>query len=82
MMDSGRINKIQKAMQYAEEREERIRFLSFTVQIQGDNSQHTVSFANARWACDCEYFRRHGDCSHTMTMERVLGKMLPEAMLA
>ncbi len=77
MIDSGTISKIQKAKRYAEEREERIRFSSFRVKIDGDNSRHTTSFDDGRWACDCEFFRSHAHCSHTMAMERVLGPMLP-----
>ena len=37
MIDSGTVSKIQKARQYAEERDERIRFTSFTIEIEGEN---------------------------------------------
>lgn len=81
-MDSGTISKIQKAKQYAEEKEERIRFRTFSVEIAGDNNRHRTSFGNGQWSCDCEFFKTHAHCSHTMAMERVLGRMLPEAVTA
>ncbi len=81
-MDSGIISKIQKAKLYAEEREERIRFQSFHVEITGENNRHVTSYGNGQWTCDCEFFRTHAHCSHTMAMERVLGRMLPEPVNA
>ena len=77
MIDSGTISKIQKAKKYAEERDERIRFTSFTIEINGENNHHTTNFDRGNWTCDCEFFRTHSHCSHTMAMERVLGAMLP-----
>ena len=82
MIDSGTISKIQKAKLYAEERDERIRFHSFSVTIQGNNNQHLTTMSDGEWQCDCEFFRSHAHCSHTMAMERVLGAMLPEAIPA
>ena len=82
MIDSGTVSKIQKARQYAEERDERIRFSSFTIEIAGENNHHTTKFDRGNWACDCEFFRTHAHCSHTMAMERVLGPMLPAAAAA
>ncbi|MBU0490840.1 MAG: hypothetical protein KKA73_08560 [Chloroflexi bacterium] len=75
-MDSSLINKIQKARRYAEELD-RVTFTSFRVEIQGDNDVHTVEYRSGQWLCDCDFFRKRGICSHTMTMERVLGPMLP-----
>ncbi|MEK7785711.1 MAG: SWIM zinc finger family protein [Chloroflexota bacterium] len=76
MMDN-RIAKIEKAKRYAEERH-RFRFESFSVKFHGDNNDHAVSFDNGKWHCDCEYFLMHDCCSHTMALERLLDKMLPE----
>jgi hypothetical protein len=79
-MDSGMIGKIQKARLYAEE-PERIRFEQFQVNIQGENSEHVVSYSQGTWRCTCNFFAGRGVCSHTMAMERLLGVMLPpEAM--
>jgi hypothetical protein len=75
-MDSGMIGKIQKARLYAEE-PERIRFERFQVSIQGENSEHTVSYDQGLWRCTCNFFASRGVCSHTMAMERLLGVMLP-----
>lgn len=76
-MDYGMIGKIEKAKRYAEERD-RIRFERFTVTFEGENNPHTVHFDNDTWSCDCDFFRTRGVCSHTMALERVLERMIPE----
>ena len=76
MIDSSLINKIQKARRYAEERD-RVAFVNLCVEIRGDNDVHTVAYQDGHWQCDCSFFRKRGICSHTMTMERILGPMLP-----
>ena len=74
-MDSGMIGKIQKAKQYAEERD-RIEFTQFSVTLHGENHDHSVTYENGIWHCQCNYFASHGVCSHTMALERVLGEMI------
>ena len=77
MIDFGMINKIQKAKEYAAE-PHRIQFQSFTVQFDGMNEGHRVTFDDGgAWHWDCNYFGGHGVCSHTMAMERLLGVMIP-----
>ena len=76
MMDS-RGSKIEKSKRYAEERH-RFRFDSFSVKFHGDNNDHDVSLNNGTWKCDCEYFIVHKACAHSMALERLLDKMLPE----
>jgi hypothetical protein len=76
-MDSSMIGKIEKAKRYAAEADRRVAFTQFRVTLQGDNNTWTVSFDSGRWSCGCHYFSTHGLCQHTMTMERVLGSMLP-----
>jgi hypothetical protein len=76
MLDSGMINKIQKAREYAAE-PGRIHFNRLEVDFDGRNGSHHVGFNEGRWHCDCDYFRSHHTCSHTMAMERVLGVMAP-----
>jgi hypothetical protein len=75
-MDSGMIGKIEKARRYAEQ-PDRIAFKEFQVTVKGDHDAHLVSFVDGQWSCDCGFFARRGVCSHTMTLERVLGVMLP-----
>ena len=76
-MDSGMIGKIEKSKRYAEE-PERICFEEFRVTFQGTNSKHQVSYDGGKWNCTCNFFAGRGVCSHTMTLEKVLGVMLPE----
>ena len=76
-MDSSMIGKIEKAKRYAAEANHRVAFQQFRIQITGDNNQWTVSYDQGHWSCGCHYFSTHGLCQHTMTMERVLGRMLP-----
>lgn len=78
-MGSSMINKIEKAVNYARERD-RFEFQEFTVKLRGLHSTHTVTYRNNGFGCDCEYFAGHGDCSHTIACEKVLGQMLPGAV--
>ena len=76
-MNSSLIGKIEKAKRYSEERH-RLRFKSFAVDFEGDNSSHTVSYdADGGWRCTCNFFAGRGLCSHTMALERILEGMLP-----
>lgn len=74
-MHSSMIGKIEKAMRYAQE-PDRIVFNDFKVTLEGDNRNHVVSYTHGQWSCDCETIDQAGYCSHTMTMERVLGDMI------
>lgn len=74
-MDSGMIGKIEKAKRYAQERT-RIHFNSLTVTMDGANNAHAVSYENGQWSCDCDFFRSHGRCSHTMALEMILEGMI------
>ena len=74
-MDSGMIGKIQKAKRYAQERE-RIVFERFKVTFRGDHDTYTVTYSGGHWTCGCNFFASRGVCSHTMTMELILGVML------
>ena len=76
MLDSGMINKIQKARMYADQ-PERIHIRELRVDFDGNHSPHTVAFRDNRWACDCGYFRGHGTCTHVMALDRILGVMAP-----
>ncbi len=74
-MDSALIRKMQKAKQYAQERE-RFKFLRLEVEIQGNNSVHRVTYDRGRWTCGCAFFQSRGRCSHTMAVEYLLEGML------
>jgi len=76
-MDSAMIAKISKAHEYAQQ-PERISFKSFEVTFQGRHQNYTVRFDHGTWHCECDFFVQRGVCSHTMTMERVLGVMLEQ----
>lgn len=79
-MDSSRISRIEKARRYAEEAHERVVMYQFNATVKGDNDSHRVTFDHGRWTCTCHYFQMHGDCSHTMAMERVLNGMIAEPL--
>ena len=79
-MDSAMIAKISKAREYADE-PERITFERFEVAFQGKHRVYRVSFDHGTWHCECDFFSQRGVCSHSMTMERVLGVMLEEPTL-
>jgi hypothetical protein len=74
-MDSSLVNKIYKARVYAEE-PERIHITCLEAELEGDDRLHKVGFDSDEWSCDCEYFRGHRVCAHTMALERVLGPLV------
>lgn len=76
-MDYGMIGKIEKAKRYAEERE-RFHFTSFSVDVEGENNQHTVTYDHGVWTCTCSFFASRGRCSHTIALEFILKGMLNE----
>lgn len=78
-MYSSLISKVEKAKRYAEE-PERITFESFEVRFRGDNSSHRVSLRGDEWSCECDHFHTSGLCAHVMTMQRVFGRHLSEAV--
>jgi hypothetical protein len=74
-MDYGLIGKIEKAKRYAEERD-RIEFKQFEVTFEGENNDHTVTYNEGIWHCNCDFFQTRGRCSHTMALETILEGMV------
>lgn len=79
-MHSSLIGKIEKAKRYAQETE-RVAFSQFLVKFRGEHDNYETGYSDGKWHCTCRFFSSWGTCSHTMALERILGKMLPaEAM--
>lgn len=76
-MQSSLIGKIEKAKRYAEE-PERIAISNFAAVFRGENDSHTLRLTEGKWNCSCHFFLEWGECVHIMTLQRLLGKMLPE----
>ena len=79
-MQSSLIGKIEKAKRYAREKD-RIRFSEIKVTFHGQNADHTTEYKDDQWRCSCDFFASWGRCSHTMALEKILGKMLPPEAL-
>ena len=75
-MQSSLIGKIEKAKRYAEE-PERISISNFSAVFRGENDSHTLGLSDGKWHCNCHFFAQWGECVHVMTLQRLLGKMLP-----
>lgn len=71
------IRKIEKARKYAED-PSRVRIKRLEVSFRGDHGEHEVKFENGKWTCNCQFFSTWKTCSHIMTLEKLLEKMLPE----
>lgn len=80
-MQSSLIGKIEKAKRYAEE-PDRIKLQEFSAEFHGEHSDYTVSYKNKKWHCTCHFFSQWNTCSHTMALQQLLGKMLPEDAVA
>ena len=77
-MNSSLIGKIEKARRYSDERQDRISFEEFVVNLRGDNGTHQVRLKGGILSCNCDFYTVWSTCSHTMTMERILTGMVPE----
>ncbi len=75
-MHSSLISKIEKAKRYADQ-PERVSFIQFAANLQGEHAQHTIAIDGGRWSCTCTSFPRHGLCSHTLAMHHLLEGMVP-----
>ena len=76
-MDSSIIGKIEKARQYAEEKE-RVNITSFAATFKGNHDQYDVRFEDGSWRCECHFFATRDVCSHTMALQRILDEMLTD----
>ncbi len=74
-------NRILKARQYAEEKDNRIHVNSFEVVLHGEHDEHTVGYNAGTWTCGCEEFSLRGICAHVMAMEEVLGDAVETAVI-
>ena len=74
-MDSSMIGKIDKARQYAEERE-RVTISGLRASFQGNHNTYEVDYDSGTWDCRCHFFATRGVCSHIMALQRILAGML------
>lgn len=74
-------SRIIKARQYAAERDDRLLVNSLQVKFHGEHSDHSVSYDQGSWHCDCEEFQRRSICAHVMAMEEILGEAVQPAVL-
>ena len=74
-MDYAMVSKLEKARDYAKQ-PERFQFDTFEVTMTGKNHNHTVTYDHGKWGCDCEFFKSHGRCSHSMALEIILNGMV------
>jgi len=80
-MQSSLIGKIEKAKRYAQETE-RVTFSELSVTFRGEHDNYNTGYKEGKWYCSCSFFSGWGICSHTMALQRILGKMLPKEALA
>ena len=76
-MHSSLIGKVEKANRYARELD-RISIDSLSLTFRGDNDTHHVDLDAGQWHCTCHYFDSWGSCVHLLTLQKVMGVMLPE----
>jgi hypothetical protein len=76
-MHSSLIGKVEKANRYARELD-RITIDRLSLTFRGDNDTHHVSLDAGSWHCTCHYFESWGSCVHLLTLQKIMGVMLPE----
>ena len=74
-MDSSIIGKIEKAKQYAEQKD-RVNITSFAATFKGNHDNYDVRFEDGAWRCERHFFSTREVCSHTMAMQKILEEML------
>ncbi|GAB4515790.1 MAG: hypothetical protein OHK0046_19770 [Anaerolineae bacterium] len=74
------VSDVEKSIHYAEE-SDRITILAFNAAFEGEHNTYNVSYDHGQWGCDNPYFQKHGVCSHTMAMERMLKGMVKPVSL-
>lgn len=75
-MYSSLIGKVQKAQQYAQERD-RVSFSRFSASFRGEHDSYRITYNEGEWGCSCNHFGQHQYCSHMMAIERMLEGMIP-----
>lgn len=76
-MNAAFMRKVEKAKGYALQRE-RVSFVNYRARFQGDNGDHSISYDNGAWDCDCDYLRGRPTCVHIMALQMMLAEMLEE----
>src|SRR3954469_18054320 len=76
-MHSSLIGKVEKANRYARELD-RITVDRVALTFRGDNDTHHVSLDAGQWHCTCHYFDSWRTCVHVLTIQKIMGVMLPE----
>ena len=76
-MHSSLIGKVEKANRYARELD-RMTIDRLSLTFRGDNDTHHVALDAGQWRCTCHYFESWGSCVHLLTLQKVMGVMLPE----
>ena len=76
-MHSSLIGKVEKANRYARELD-RITIDRVALTFRGDNDTHHVSLDAGQWHCTCHYFDSWRTCVHVLTLQKIMGVMLPD----
>ncbi len=76
--NSSMISQVEKANKYTDERH-RVKFTHFTAVFAGENHDHTLTYEQGKWHCDCNFFKSHSWCSHAVALERILSEMVTPA---
>ena len=77
-MHSSLIGKVEKANRYARELD-RVTLEGLSLTFRGDNDSHRVTLEGDTWHCTCHYFDSWKTCVHILSIEKIMGVMLPES---
>jgi hypothetical protein len=77
---SDLISMIEKSRHYAHE-PERVSISGIRGRFHGSNNDHSLTYGDATWTCDCTTFRLYQTCAHVMALQKILSRMLPPEAL-
>ena len=75
-MYSSHISRVEKARNYAEERD-RVTINRLSATFRGNNNTHELGYEAGAWHCSCRGFSTQGSCSHTMALREMLEEVFP-----
>ena len=75
-MYSSHISRVEKARNYAEERD-RVTINVLSATFRGNNNTHQLTYEDGQWNCTCRSFSTQGSCSHAMALQEMLEEVFP-----
>lgn len=68
------IQKVEKAKRYISE-PQRFNRKGSGIELQSEHGVRSLSFANDKWNCTCDFYQEYGICSHAIATQEIVGEL-------